>query len=156
MLVYLNQGFHFFMWGCEIFEKVLLSCNVRMFLFAFTRLQQRLFFLERHGRQCPDCFGCFVFLRSALFLKMRLPPICRYKLAFFLQALNVLLSNTFRKFSLIDRIFQCWSITFLMLGNVLLKVSTNGKFLLVDGFSLFSNRNLRSTLWLFQNDGPEF
>ena len=48
--------------------------------------------------------------------------------------MNGLLSKTFRKFSLIDRISQCLSITFLMLGYVLLKVSTNGKFPWVDGF----------------------
>ena len=33
-----------------------------------------------------------------------------------------------------------------MLGNVLLKVSTNGKFPWVDGFSLFSNSIIRRTL----------
>ena len=49
--------------------------------------------------------------------------------------MNGFLSNTFRKFSLIDKIFQCLSITFLQLGNVLLKVSTNGKSPWVDGFS---------------------
>ena len=33
-----------------------------------------------------------------------------------------------------------------MLGNVLLKVNTSGKFPWVDGFSLFSNKSFRSTL----------
>ena len=67
-----------------------------------------------------------------------------------------LLSKTFRKFSLIDSIFQCLSITFLMLGNVLLKVSTNGKPPWVDGFSLFSKVFFDLHYWLFQSDGPEF
>ena len=60
-----------------------------------------------------------------------------------------LLSKTFRKFSLIDRICQCLSTTILMLDNVLLKVSANGKFPWVDGFSLFSNSIFRSTLSIF-------
>ena len=60
--------------------------------------------------------------------------------------MNGLLSKTFRKLLLIDRICQCLSITFLMLGNVLLMVSTNGKFPWVDGFALFSNSIFRSKL----------
>ena len=66
--------------------------------------------------------------------------------------MNGLLSNTFHKFSLIDRICHCLSITLPILGNGLLKVSTNSKFPWVDCFFLFFN--LYS--WLFQTDGPEF
>ena len=43
-----------------------------------------------------------------------------------------------------------------MLGTVLLKVSTNGKFPWVDGSSLFSDSILDLHYWLFQSDGPEF
>ena len=68
--------------------------------------------------------------------------------------MNGLLSRFPRKLSLIDRICQYLSITFLMLGNVFLKVSTNCKFPWVDGFSLFSSSIFRSTL--FQSYGPEF
>ena len=58
--------------------------------------------------------------------------------------MNGLSSNPFRKFSLIDRICQCLFLTFLILGNVLLKVSASCKFLWVDGFSLSSNIMFRS------------
>ena len=51
-----------------------------------------------------------------------------------------LLSNNFHRFSLIDRICQCWSVRFSMLDNVLLKVSTNGKFPWVDGSPYFLTR----------------
>ena len=112
---------------------------------CFRCLQQRLFSLDRHGEEFPDCFGCFVFLRTTSFLKMRLPPFSWYKLILLPWAMNALLSKTYLKFSSIDKPCQCLSITFLMLGNVLLKVSTNGKFSWVDGFSLFSNSNFRST-----------
>ena len=60
--------------------------------------------------------------------------------------MNGLLSKAFCKFPLIDGTCQCLSIMFLILGNILLKVSAKGKFPWVDVFSLFSNSIFRSTL----------
>ena len=60
--------------------------------------------------------------------------------------MNGLLSKIFRKFSLIDKICQCLSITFLMLGNVLLKIAS--PYFPTGFFDLHS--------WLFQYNGLEF
>ena len=71
--------------------------------------------------------------------------------------MNGLLPKTFRKFSLIDRICQCLSIIFLIIYNVLLKLSNgNGKFRWADGFPLFSNSFFYLHSWFYLGNGPEF
>ena len=72
---------HVRLWNIWKVSFVPLFWNV---IVCFTCLQQRLSILERHGDQCPDCFGCLVFLHATLFLKIRLLPISWYKLVFFL------------------------------------------------------------------------
>ena len=67
--------------------------------------------------------------------------------------MNGLLSKTFHTFSLTERVWQCLPIAFLMLGNVLFKVSTNGKFQIASPYFLTVFFDLHS--WLFQGDGPE-
>ena len=121
-----------------LFCLVTLECFC-LLLFMF------LFIIERHDEQYPDCFRCLVFWRTSFFKKVQLPLSSWCKLVFLLQEVNGLLSNTFRKFSLVDRICQCVLITFSMLGNVSLKVSTNCKFPWVDGFSLIPSSIFRST-----------
>ena len=64
--------------------KVFFVLLLRNVFACFTCLQQSLFSLERHGEQCPACFGCLVLLRTTLLLKMRLPPISWCKMVFLL------------------------------------------------------------------------
>ena len=59
--------------------------------------------------------------------------------------MNGFFSKAFFNFSLIEKICQCLSIKFLIFDNVLLKVTTSGKFFCVASFPLVCKKAFRFT-----------
>ena len=73
---------------------------------------------------------------------------------FFYGQWTVFYQKLFFNFSRIEKICQCLSMTFL-LGNILLKVTSNGKFSWVDVFSLACKSVFRSACIALGNDSSE-
>lgn len=66
--------------------------------------------------------------------------------------MNGFFSKAFFNLSLIEKICQCLSIKFLIFDNVLLKVTTSGKFSWVADFSLVCKRVFDQLALLSRND----